>query len=64
MLEACGTAIAVCLIALTDLLVTRLIGEHKFFDYIPVGWVFDLAHIVVVGRLIWGVVKTYNEGEE
>ena len=63
-LEFVRTAIAVCLIALTDRLVTWSIGERKFFGVIPVSWVFDLSHLVVVGRLIWRVMKTYNQEDE
>ena len=63
-LEGFGTAIAVLLIAGTDRLVSWSIGDGKFFDYIPVRWIFDAAHIVVVGRLIWGVIKKFNDDDE
>jgi hypothetical protein len=63
-LEGIGTAIAVCIIAATDCLVSWLIGERKFFDLIPDRWVFDAAHIVVVGRLIWGVLRKFNEDDD
>ena len=60
-LEGIGTCIAIGIIALADLLVKWLIGERKFFDLIPVQWVFDAAHLVVVLRLIWGVIRKFNE---
>ena len=62
-LEGVGTAIAVCIIAATDHLVSWLIGDRKFFDFIPVRWIFDAAHIVVVLRLIWGVIRKFNEDD-
>lgn len=63
-LEGIGTAIAVCIIAATDRLVSWLIEDRKFFDFIPVRWIFDAAHIVVVLRLIWGVIRKFNDDDE
>jgi len=63
-LEGIGTAIAVCIISATDHLVSWLIADRKFFDFIPVRWIFDTAHIVVVLRLIWGVIKKFNDDDE
>lgn len=29
----------------------------KFFDFIPIKYVFDLAHIAVLARFIWKLVR-------
>ena len=60
-IEFIGTVIAVAVIAAVSALVKRFIGAVKFFDLIPVQWVFDLAHIVMIGRLVWGIIKGFNE---
>ena len=61
-LEGIGTLIAIGLIGLTDRLVQAWIGKDtKFFDLIPVQWVFDAAHVVIVIRLVVGVIKKFSE---
>ena len=56
LIEVAGTAVAVVGIALIDFLVKWLLGEDaKFFGAVPVQWAFDLAHICLIGRLIWRI---------
>jgi hypothetical protein len=63
-LEAIGTVAAIGLIALVDIVSRHwLEPDAKFFDYIPVRWVFDLGHLVMILRLIWRIVKGFNEEE-
>jgi len=61
-LEAVGTGLTILIIAGAHQLLELLLGkDEKFFDYIPVAWVFDLGHIVVIGRLIWRTIRTYSD---
>jgi hypothetical protein len=54
--EFIGTFLAIGGIALADLLVKWWVGEgKKFFDIIPVQWVFDFGHVALVGRLIYRI---------
>jgi hypothetical protein len=41
-------------------LVEHLFGQSKFFDYVPVRYLFDVGDITVIGRFIWNTLK----GEE
>jgi hypothetical protein len=60
--EAFGTLAAIALIALVDFVSARMLGDQpRFFDFIPVKWVFDLAHLIVICRLIWKMIKRFNE---
>jgi hypothetical protein len=35
-----------------------LLGDHaKFFDYIPIKWAFDAAHLAVFIRFVWKLVR-------
>jgi hypothetical protein len=63
-LEFIGTVIAVSVIAIVGYLVHHFLGQAKFFDYIPVQWVFDVAHIVLIGRLVWGIIKGFKGDDE
>jgi hypothetical protein len=38
-------------------LVEWLFGEAKFFDYIPVRYLFDIGDIAVIGRFIWNTLR-------
>jgi hypothetical protein len=61
-LEAIGTVCAIGIIALAHNLVELWMGKDaKFFDYIPIRYVFDVGHIVVIGRLVWRIVKRFND---
>jgi len=54
--EFVGTFVAIAGIALADFLVKWWMGEDKkFFGLIPVQWVFDVGHILIVGRLIYRI---------
>jgi hypothetical protein len=60
--EFIGTFLAIGGIALADLLVKWWLGgEKKFFDIIPVQWVFDFGHISLVGRLIYRIFVPEKE---
>jgi hypothetical protein len=55
-IEFIATFVAIAGIALADLLVRWWVGENKkFFDQIPVQWVFDLGDVCLIGRLIWRI---------
>jgi len=55
-LEFLGTFVAIAGIGLTDKFVKWWLGaDAKFFDTVPVAWVFDLAHICLIARLIWRI---------
>jgi hypothetical protein len=61
-LEGLGTIIAIGLIALADHLIETWIGpSKKFFDYIPVQWVFDAAHLMILVRLVWGAIARISK---
>jgi hypothetical protein len=61
-LDALGTALAIGIIAGADSLVRWLLGEGaKFFDFIPVRWVFDAGHLAMVVRLVWRVVRRFDD---
>ncbi|MGO9256324.1 MAG: hypothetical protein ACLQU1_08495 [Bryobacteraceae bacterium] len=61
-LEAVATGLTIAIIAGAHYLLELLIGKgEKFFNLIPVAWVFDAGHIVVVGRLIWRTMRTYRD---
>jgi hypothetical protein len=54
--EFIGTFVAIAGIGIADLLVKWFVGEgKKFFGLLPVQWVFDAAHVCVIGRLIWRI---------
>lgn len=38
-------------------LVELLFGEAKFFDYVPLRYVFDLGDLAVIGRFIWNSLR-------
>lgn len=60
--EAVGSIAAILLIATVDFVIKRALGvDAKFFGYIPVQWVFDSAHLAVVLRLVWRIVKRFNK---
>ena len=53
LLECLRTILAVALIALTEFVVKQFFGQDaKFFDRMPVHWVFDASDIAVVVRLV------------
>jgi hypothetical protein len=55
-IEFIATFVAIGGIALADFLVKSWVGDDKkFFDKIPVQWVFDLGHVCLIGRLIWRI---------
>jgi hypothetical protein len=61
-IEFIATFVAIGGIALADLLVKWWLGEDKkFFGQIPVQWVFDLAHICLIGRLIYRIFVPEKE---
>jgi hypothetical protein len=61
-IEFIATFVAIGGIALADLLVKWWLGaDKKFFGQIPVQWVFDLAHICLIARLIWRIFVPEKE---
>jgi len=61
-LEAVGTALAILTIAGAHWLLELCIGsDRKFFNFIPVAWCFDVAHLVVLGRLVWRTIRKFKD---
>jgi len=58
--EGVNTFFFILLLAAARWLVEHLFTESKFFDYIPVRYLFDVGDIAVIGRFIWNTLK----GEE
>jgi hypothetical protein len=55
-IEFIATFVAIGGIAFADFLVKWWVGQDKkFFDRIPVAWVFDVGHVSLVGRLIYRI---------
>ena len=37
----------------------RWIGhDARLFDYVPIRWIIDLGHLVVLGKWILGIIKS------
>jgi hypothetical protein len=61
-IETISTVCALASIAGVHHLVELWMGKDaKFFDAVPVEWAFDVAHLVVLGRLVWGIIKRFND---
>jgi hypothetical protein len=56
-----GGSTAVILIFVVRWLFERLLGhDAKFFDYIPIRWVFDAADVLILVRMIGRIWKGFN----
>ena len=54
LIEFVGTVLTIGSIALADYLLKSWIGDgKKFFDILPIQWVFDFCHLCVIGRFLW-----------
>jgi hypothetical protein len=62
--EAFGTVGVLALVKLVDFLIKYWFGDQaRFFDVVPVRWVFDVADLVVISRLVWRIIKRFNQDE-
>jgi hypothetical protein len=60
--EGFATVLVILIIAGTRKLLSLLIGpDAKFFEFIPVGWVFDAGDVALVGRLVWRTWRKFND---
>lgn len=61
-IEAVTTFALIAIIAGGRHFVEWSIGSQgKFFDYIPVAWVFDVGDILLIARLLWRALKRFND---
>ena len=61
-LEAIGSAFVIAIIAGGRFLVQYWMGhDAKFFDFIPVGWVFDAGDLALILRFLWRAIKRLND---
>jgi hypothetical protein len=60
--EGFGTLIVILIVAAGRFLLKWSMGpDAKFFDLIPIGWVFDAGDLALVGRLVWRAFKKLND---
>lgn len=61
-LEAVGSAFVIAIIAGGGKLVELWIGhDAKFFDVLPIKWVFDAGDLALILRFVWRAVKRLND---
>ena len=58
--EGVNTLFLILLLAGARWLVEHLFGESKFFDSVPIRYLFDVGDIAIIGRFVWNTLK----GEE
>ena len=43
------------------LILEGLFGKDgKFFNYIPISWIIDVADLLVVGKFLWEIVRDFR----
>jgi hypothetical protein len=43
----------------------KLFGpDEKFFDYLPLRYIIDLAEIVVLGKFLWHLIRGFTKDEK
>lgn len=48
---------------LVHLILEALLGKDaKFFNYVPISWIIDVADLLVIGKFLWGVVRDFRRG--
>lgn len=59
--EAFATILTIAVITLAHWLFTLSLGpDAKFFDLIPIRYVFDVADLALVVKLTWRVLRRFN----
>ena len=59
--EAITTLGLLGIVAMSRFLLQLWLGKGaKFFDYLPVEWVFDAGHLTVIGRFLWMSLKKFK----
>ena len=59
--EAVTTIGLLAIVAISRFLIQLWLGTGaKFFDYLPVEWVFDAGHLVVIFRFLWMSIKKFK----
>jgi hypothetical protein len=59
--EAITTIGLLGIVALSRYLIQLWLGKGaKFFDYLPVEWVFDAGHLTVILRFLWMSVRKFK----
>ena len=60
--EALGSFLAIVIVAGGRKLVEWWIGPGaKFFDFIPVSWIFDAGDVALLARFVWRAIKKFND---
>lgn len=43
------------------LILEGLFGKDgKFFNYIPISWIIDVADLLVIGKFLWEIIKDFR----
>jgi hypothetical protein len=59
--EGITTIGLLAIVALSHWLIELWMGKGaKFFDYVPVEWVFDAGHVTVIVRFLWMSIKKFK----
>jgi hypothetical protein len=59
--EAVTTVGLLGIVAISRLLIEWWLGKGaKFFDFLPVEWVFDAGHLAVILRFIWMSLRKFK----
>jgi hypothetical protein len=42
------------------ILETLLEKDARFFNYIPISWIIDVADLLVIGKFLWEIIKDFR----
>jgi len=46
---------------LIHLILEVLFGKDgKFFNYLPISWIIDVADLLVIGKFLWEIIKDFR----
>jgi hypothetical protein len=46
---------------LVHVILETLLGQNaKFFNYIPISWIIDVADLLVIGKFLWEIIKDFR----
>ena len=49
-------------IYLIHLILEGLLGhDAKFFNWIPIRWIIDIADLLVIGKFLWEIIKDFRD---
>ena len=58
-----GLVLSLISIWLVHFVLGRLFGpDEKFFDYLPLRYIIDLAELVVLAKFLWHLIKWFGKG--